>query len=116
MVVLALELLELENTQHTDGRGRKKRHLMSLESSQFEFGGSNSGSSGSGYRAEETAAFESFFDTAIFDDFDREMDERVEQLVGQWVHLAAPNAGRGRRMFAPIGTPSKKAPPKKNAS
>jgi hypothetical protein len=80
---------------------------MSLEFSQSDLGGSGP----DGYRAGETAAFESLFETTNFDDFDREMDERVDQLVGRWVHLAAPNAGRGRRLFATIGKP-----PKKNAS
>jgi hypothetical protein len=57
---------------------------------------------------EETAAFESLFVTTKFDDFDREMDKRVDQLIGRWIHLAAPNAGRGRRLFATIGKPPKK--------
>lgn len=89
------------NTQQTDGTGRKKRRAMSLESSQSNLGGSDSG-----YTAEEAAAFEPLFDTVAFDEFDREMDDRVEQLIGQWVHLAAPNAGRGRRLFAAIGKPT----------
>jgi hypothetical protein len=85
---------------------------MSLESSQPDLGGTGY----SGYRAEESAAFESLFETTIFDDFDREMDERVDQLVGRWVHLAAPNAGRGRRLFAAIGTPKTRKPPETNVS
>jgi hypothetical protein len=89
---------------------------MSLEFSQSDLGGSGPKSYRSGdHRAEETAAFESLFETTIFDDFDREMDERVEQLIGRWVHLAAPNAGRGRRLFNPIGKPPL-GKPKKNAS
>ena len=84
---------------------------MSLEFSQSDLGGSQPG----GYSAEETAAFESLFETTVFDCFDREMDERVEQLIGRWVHLAAPNAGRGRRLFSPIGKPPADKP-KKNAS
>jgi hypothetical protein len=84
---------------------------MSLEFSQSDLGGSGPKSYSSGdYSAEETAAFESLFETTKFDDFDREMDERIDQLVGRWVHLAAPNAGRGRRLFAGIGKqPRKKA-------
>ena len=82
---------------------------MSLEYSQSDLGGSDPKSHSVGdYSAEETAAFESLFETTKFDDFDREMDERVDQLVRRWVHLAAPNAGRGRRMFAAIGKPPKK--------
>jgi hypothetical protein len=85
---------------------------MSLEYSQSDLGGSGRENSGSGgFSAEETAAFESLFETTKFDDFDREMDERVDQLVGRWVHLAAPNAGRGRRLFAAIGMPPKKNAP-----
>jgi hypothetical protein len=83
---------------------------MSLESSQSDLGGSDSfgNTDPSGYVAGETVAFESLFETSTFDCFDREMDERVEQLVGRWLHLAAPNAGRGRRMFAGVGKPPKK--------
>jgi len=82
---------------------------MSLEYSQSDLGGSEPKSYSVGdYSAEETAAFESLFETTKFDDFDREMDERIDQLVGRWVHLAAPNAGRGRRLFAAIGKPPKK--------
>jgi len=90
---------------------------MSLESSQSDLGGSDSFGyrNPSGYLAGETAAFESLFETVAFDCFDRDMDERVDQLVGRWVHLAAPNAGRGRRLFTGIGKPAA-GKPKKNAS
>jgi len=82
---------------------------MSLEYTQSDLGGSDFGGSGpGGYSAEESAAFESLFETTQFEDFDRDMDERVDQLIGRWVHLAAPNAGRGRRLFASIGKPAKK--------
>ena len=89
-------------TQQTDGNWRKKRRAMSLESSQSDLGGSDNldSTDPSGYMAGETAAFEPLFETAIFDRFDRDMDERIDQLINRWVHLAAPNAGRGRRLFA----------------
>ena len=85
---------------------------MSLEFSQSDLGGSDfNGSGPGGYSAEETAAFEPLFETTQFDDFDRDMDERLDQLVGRWAHLAAPNAGRGRRLFSAIGKPPKKNAP-----
>jgi hypothetical protein len=60
------------------------------------------------FKAEEGLAYASLLESIVFDQFELEMDERLEQLVGKWVHLAAPNADRVRRAMA-SNKPSKPA-------
>ena len=50
------------------------------------------------FDAGEHAAFGAVLESAIFEQFDLEMDEALQKLVGRWVHLAAPNADRMRRL------------------
>jgi len=40
-------------------------------------------------------------DAARFEAFDAELDERLNQLVEKWKHLASPNAQRIRRSVMP---------------
>jgi hypothetical protein len=40
-------------------------------------------------------------DAARFEIFEEQLDERLDQLVNQWKHLASPNAQRIRRSVMP---------------
>ena len=52
------------------------------------------------FDAGEHAAFGTMLESAVFEQFDLEMDEALQKLVSRWVHLAAPNADRMRRITA----------------
>ena len=52
------------------------------------------------FDAGENAAFGSVLESAVYEQFDLEMDEALQKLVSRWVHLAAPNADRMRRITA----------------
>jgi hypothetical protein len=75
---------------------RKERRIMSNESTQPEQ---------ASFNTEEARAFALLLDSSIFDEFDRQMDDLFELLVGKWVHLAAPNADRIRRLVKPTKRP-----------
>jgi hypothetical protein len=60
------------------------------------------------FKAEEALAYAWLQNSIVFGEFELEMDELLESLVGKWVHLAAPNADRIRRLVKP-SKPSKPA-------
>ena len=72
-------------------RGETAGAAMSQESAQ---------SDPASFDAGEHAAFGAVLESANFEQFDLEMDEALQKLVGRWVHLAAPNADRIRRITA----------------
>jgi hypothetical protein len=78
---------------------RKVGRTMNNESTQ---------SNPANFKAEEGLAFASLCESIVFGEFELEMDESLERLVGKWVHLAAPNADRIRRLVKP-SKPSKPA-------
>ena len=69
-------------------------------------------SSPANFKAEEDLAYAWLQNSIVFGEFESEMDQLLENLVGKWVHLAAPNADRIRRLV----NPSKPSKPSKPAS
>ncbi len=53
------------------------------------------------FKSEEDLAYAWLQNSIVFGEFESELDQLLENLVGRWVHLAAPNADRIRRLVKP---------------
>ena len=65
-------------------------------------------------KAAEDLAYAWLQNSIVFGEFESEMDQLLENLVGRWVHLAAPNADRIRRLVKP-SKPSEPSNPASHA-